>query len=611
VVALLALACGTSAPPAATTAPAVTAADAVRITVRHLAGEDAWSVEYQLPRPVQAVRFWTAYAPRRLEWRVAAPLSLSLWGDGDSDLIQRPDRAPFDTFVLWVPNTTSRPEKAHRLVVPYSDGGRVMFTGHLEVVPLDCRSSVPAPCAGEALAELPMPTSFTLVPRPSERVVAQRRLTAGSPAPAGAGTYVYFGSSRALRSPHMTTVVDEALPRWLDQRLEELVPRLVALYAQRTGQALRARPVLFVSYEELPLRRGVDIEGGARSGAVQIHVRLGVDNRRPDDRAAREELSIKLAHELAHLWNAHLFEGDGLRDSSWLHEGGADAFAYRALLELREIDSLRYRQHLSWAASLCAAGLEGQPLVASSARPGHAGEFYTCGFLVAALSEAASPPGSDVFTLWARIFAAAERGRYDEALFWRTLDATTGSPGPGIALRALVHAPQEDTLAFVADLLARAGADLVIADDGPLVDLRRLAINRLSTSLASADCDSLADLRAPARRSRADIAAAAPCRTLVLPDRDRGGTRMATHDLQRRWPDAYDAARERCAQGQPVDVVIDAAAPVPLPCQSPLPPRPRYLRVASWPPIDAPTAQRPSPSSPSSRRAATGRRATR
>jgi len=370
-------ACAGSVVPPPTKGPASSSFEVDVTVAQPQAGR--WVVSYALKAPVEAVRFSREYPNRKSHWHIGSrSAEVRSIGDGGAEMVRRADGKPISAFEIEIETYAKKPEKAYQLFVPFTDGGVLLYTGYFDVEPLGCRGG--GGCQPRDMVELgPVETRFTLLPRPSEHVIVAGGMHR-APArwrSAHRGTYVYFGATAPMGSRHMTGVVDRGFPPWLLERIKDLLPRLFALYTDRTGHPLSFRPDVYLSYGPPPESRGAMSIGGGTlpPGILQQDLTLGLDRRGEGDAEVLWRTLFSIAHEAAHMWNAEQFSHE-VTGGGWLHEGSADAFAYRALVELGLIDEKMYRERLSDAASLCAFGLAGVPL--KNTRPGRSD--YTCGF---------------------------------------------------------------------------------------------------------------------------------------------------------------------------------------------------------------------------------------
>jgi hypothetical protein len=530
-----------------------------------------WQVGFVLPETVERVRFVRPYENRVERWRLVEA-GLELRREGEVDVIRRTDGKKVSGFTLAIAPYVRRPEKNYQLFLPFSDGGMLLYTGYFDV-------ALPGHRA--------VRSRFLLVPRPSETVIVAGEIHR---APArweteGGETYVYFGSTAPVRTREVVAVVDRAFPPWLLRPIEGLIPRLFALYTERTGQRLGFQPMVYLSYGPPPQARGQVSVGGAvlPRGILQQDITLSLDRRSAVSAEVRELALFKVAHEVAHLWNGEQFTHE-VPGGGWMHEGAADAFASRALCELGAVPAADYLERLSEAASLCGLALGGEPL--KLARPGR--NDYTCGLLIAALTEAAArraEPGGDVFAFWKRLFAAAKGARYDDALYLRTLRALSGGEEVATTVSRLVNDPLPARAAFIEAALKAGGAHLREGEGQTSQEYRRLAARRALSAVLEGDCGPGAELLA--EPGGLQVKPRQPCRVLGPQPVITG---VVGFDVGKDGPAVYDHVRARCSAGASVELRVRHGGPGgdtrAVPCHATLPPRGRYMQIEAWSAIE-------------------------
>ena len=188
---------------------------------------------------------------------------------------------------------------------------------------------------------------------------------------------------------------------------------------------------------------------------------------RPGD---TERLFRFLAHESAHLWNGEMFRHGGDDGAVWMHEGGAEAFAFRALAELGVISRARHLDMESEAVNACIDGLDGHPVNTSAERRAFR-NYYTCGAAVGLLTEGAlrgESPDLDLFDFWRALFEAAGQndGVYTQALYLATLDAMAPASEAAEAIRSLALDPLPEADRFFLETFERIGIRAAAGPEG-------------------------------------------------------------------------------------------------------------------------------------------------
>lgn len=370
-------------------------AGAVEITVTQLAESDSWRVDYELAEPVQELVFVRSQTNfRRASW--------ALRGDGVEfglrdrhEVVRGSDGGSFTAFSLVVPTLTALLPKDYSQNYSYTDGSGLLYTGHFTVV--------------EDMAD-PVDYTLRLVPAASQHIVVHGRLYDGAVTvadPGDDGLFAYFGELVPLEGDNYIAVLDPGLPDWLQTLLPEYLPPLFDFYAARLGDDLPRRPSIYFSFGEGD-SESTHFNGGAlRDGTYQIRAtgRAWVEA----NVHLRSFVPASIAHESVHLWNGRAISTDGNAGAAWMHEGGAEILAWRAMRELGQLSQAEFDAKLRNAYEACTSALRGRPLM-SVASTGEHQLLYTCGALIGRASELAlEQSGSDIFAFWRELIEVAQR----------------------------------------------------------------------------------------------------------------------------------------------------------------------------------------------------------
>ena len=438
---VLAVSCS-HAPPVTAPPPApVQAPGTATIRVERLATGALWAVTWQFPHPVQEIVFSrSGNGDRKRQWILTTPGLWIVTAEGKDRVVS--SGTPFASISAVIAEYARKPEKDYQAFIPFDDGTMLVYTGALAV------ETPPA--------EEPWRLDFDLVPRKGEAVIVGGTVHAGTARwiSRGDGTYAAFGTPPVHDTPFGMAVVDGGMPAWLRDRTLALAPRVLAHYTNRTGWRLDQRPTIFLSYGMESDPGGLSLGGGTLDGVVQLDTRIGSRHATAEDPVVWERQARLVAHEAAHLWLDHLFR-PASGSSPWLDEGGADAWALRALLDLDVVDRNRFRQILRDDAAECLRLLQDGPL-ATAARAGRWKALYRCGELASFLTEAAGSrrnPPWDLVQFWGQVFYGARGGVYNEAIWFDTLAGMPGGERAASVVRRLVGQPDAALAADVDDLL--------------------------------------------------------------------------------------------------------------------------------------------------------------
>lgn len=297
-------------------------------------------------------------------------------------------------------------DRMYPAVVKLRNGGILVYAAYLEVLTLD----------RTAVAEIRMKA-------PPGGVAAFRDLKSNSElildsstfAPDGGG-WLYFGPDEFSGDDSVRVMIDGGIPDSLQRKIADLVPRLVALYAQRTGRPYPRRPTIYLTWNGRD-KMGQDFQADVVPGGEIRFGMTGSSWSQPDE-AAIKTFSITLAHEIAHFWNTEVYPHPDWA-ASWLAEGNSEIFSLGALVGLGIIDPAEAALRVSTATNECiiiAAGRawSGIPDRQSGRTP------YACGLavqfaIVAALRR--NHPDLDAFDFWRGVWS--ESANYYEASLQR------------------------------------------------------------------------------------------------------------------------------------------------------------------------------------------------
>lgn len=520
-----------------------------------------WRVTYGFGRPVVRLRFERPAGFFREEhWRVLTP-GFVLAREGDLQVVRTEAGRAADSLTLELAVHTAPLAREYESFLAFSDGSLAVYTGHL--------NGMAFTESGDSVRI----RDFVLSAAGGDHVVVPGASPAASLAwtdAPGQGTYAYFGSGVPAETPDMMLLMDRGLPDWLARTAEAAIPAFFRIYAERIGVDVPARPLVLLGRDPSPAP-GLNSGGGVLPGLIQLMVQGDAWTER-SPRAATQALHF-IAHEAAHVWN-----GDYARSAdpaeSWMHEGGADAFADRALLASGLIDREEFDTRATRAANLCSAELGGRAL--RSAARGAPAVSYACGNVMALWTEAAlrTASGGDLFAFWGELIGRAVRtgGTYDQAAYLETaLDL--GLPhGAAAALARLADTDHGDTAGLLAEGLAAAGVE-VTRDPVGDASYRQEWGRRLFSALMLADCGGVSfyggggayrvagGLTCGALREGAEVS-----RAEGLPLVEDGGR-------------AYDAVRAACPASGSVSIGLADGSAVDVPCPAELLERTPALRI--------------------------------
>lgn len=512
----------------------------VAVSVEEVPGEDAWRVGYVLDRPVAGVEFVRARnAFRHERWSVAARGAEAEWqrDEGRERLcFSRPSGAFSVGFRSWFEPLP----KDYELNVAFSEGSRLLYTGHLLVRPLDSCGEEEAPAApSDAVHRFQLATS----PGRAIRVLDLEGSgeLAWQPDPAdgsAADTYVYFGNLPAVEGEVATAILDPGLPEWMKAEMADVVPRLVARFTDATGKPLPFRPLLFVAWGGAG-GSGISFSGGTLPGLLLAAAEgPGWLEEGPE---ARRGWFHRIAHEVFHLWDGETYRPD--EESEWLSEAAADHFAADAAIAFGVRSEADGRRWLVEQANDCLVRLGGRSLVAAAGGSDFRA-WYSCGAVAMAAADGAlrrATPPSGLADLFRRLFEhAAATGSYGTAAFLGGLQELRAEPAAVADLRKLIRTGGvAESDAFLQALLAHAG----------------VAAERVAPEAAAADGRTLRDMvQRAVGRCWCGTGEAATCDAA---ETGQGVSAVAGVAVGREPLAAWERLRSAVARGSELPVVLD------------------------------------------------------
>jgi hypothetical protein len=433
--------------PSTSTAPAAESEEAppaLTIDVTFEADADRWRARYTFAEPVGGMVF-----PRNRHlfraksgWRLETPGTR--WDEQEAHEVVVIEGEPRREVALSFATNTDNREKDYKLNLDFSEGSRLLYTGHLNAQPL-------AGANGLIIA--------WRVHAPGQRVVALDAVGEGElrwsrpEVDERGGTYVYVGSIAPLRTERLTAIVDPGLPKGMrDSTLGDL-PKLFDWYTERIGHGLDFKPLVLASFRSTG--SGRNLKGGTLTGLVQLDAG-GAGWLKGDH---QDHWFHFLSHEAFHLWNGQQFPKRGDRTEEWLSEGSSDLYAARAQRHFGYLDDHGFAQTIVEAANRCLLQAGQAPLLGPKLPYG---TYYACGavylhVLDADLKRAGSSLDQALGRMWAR--SKKTDGYATADLLFEVQRVTGDATSLGWLTTALYEGLAEPAAETLAAWLKRAGND--------------------------------------------------------------------------------------------------------------------------------------------------------
>jgi len=542
-----------------------TQAKNLTVSVNRTSDGEHWRVVYELPMTTDEIQFErNVNTFRESYWSVKTPGVRIINKDGKEYLSGK----NLKRVVLEFPSHYKKSPRDYEFHKKFTDGSAAIYTGYLNLDSYQKTHFIFSSDRNESIMLLGRSTKEQL------KWLADTK-----------ATYVYFGNIDPLEDANVLAIIDPGLPNWIKTSFLDLLPKIFQFYKSQTNITLNFKPFILLSYQQPKRRNSYSYRGGVLPGFVQLTF-TGRPWQKKEDIMARRLLKF-LAHESAHFWNAEMFmrhQGEG-EDYNWMHEGGADTFAYRVLLHFGVIDDKSYKSLLSDAVSRCVLGLNGI-ILAQSRKVGRSKNYYDCGSTIGLIAEQflkKKRKDFDAFTLWGEIFKAASKqnNEYSEEIFFTTLKKLLGGGDLNLirSLQRLTKDKIEKPDLFFKKLLTKAGVGLAVGDEHAPEALKIGLLSKVIKTILRSDCTVQRSFRFQKKQNFFLVRGSKHCKILK---KTWEIDRVDGFDLLKNWSQIYDQVKNKCQQGRTVDLGVRGSANVlKIVCNKPIGDRPLSFSIKS------------------------------
>lgn len=400
------------------------AAPDLRVSIEQLAGGEM-RVTYDLRRPKRELIFRSVsggYRERR--WEIETD-SFELRRGATEDFIIRSDGRRFDRVVLIARPDIIRLPKEYQPIIPYGEGGALIYTGHFWPV---------------TKGETRINATFSFQPAPGSRVTAfgahVEALTDWR-SPMAHPAFVYMGPLTPAATAHVSALIDPAAPDWVSEEFYDISAKAFDHFAKVFGAGPDTKPNLFLTSQLGGGPGRLSFAGDALPGQFQVTLEGAAWRERSDK--ALDIFRQSMIHEAFHLWQSAKARPGDEKTAAWIHEGGADAVAAETMVALGLWDGVALQRYGDAARRDCAAGIEDGPLAAAHLR-GDFKALYGCGVVIA--EAIARADGTTVTAFWRDFMSAAEaRGEYSADFFYKFVGDRVDSRSFAEDIRYFVETP--------------------------------------------------------------------------------------------------------------------------------------------------------------------------
>jgi hypothetical protein len=242
------------------------------------------------------------------------------------------------------------------------------------------------------------------------------------PSPVSPSRYVYMGPRTQIPDSIGTFAFGTGTPEWMKGEVIRTLHAVIPFYERALGRKLPGPTTTYAVHFPREAADSASFRADVTDDFMVLLRFWGPSWSQPsaDQLGLLHEI---VAHEAFHFWNGSLFYPSEGEVNPWLHEGGASYMSWAAQAELFGVNPDARRKHMESSLNSCIEALGSSYLVGALHAHGWGSATYDCGEVTQWLSDVgmrkATQGGQNIFTLWQKLFAAAERrkGAYSTSDF--------------------------------------------------------------------------------------------------------------------------------------------------------------------------------------------------
>ncbi|MBF0362074.1 MAG: hypothetical protein HQK49_13750 [Oligoflexia bacterium] len=430
----------------------------VEIKITHQKESKSWTVKYILSKPVHGLFFQRGGNLFRSERWHPLDKNVEIKKTEKGEIIYSKEDKLLSEFELSFKTEIFNLQKDYELFFQYQDGSILLYTGHFNISTILDSKNLPDPNSK-------LKTAFTFIPDTSEKIYILGKLYDTSPViwdkNVEDGTYVFFGDTKPVETDIMIGLFDNKLPVWAKEKFSDLIPKLFNYYETNLEFKPKNKEIIFFSHGQSENTTGLDYSGNVLPGLIQLEI-SGLKWENTSNEAQKMLLKF-LGHEVSHLWNGHLFKYED--NTSWMHEGGAEIFAYTVLRDFALISDDEFYNSLTEKLNKCILGMESSKdfSLNDSSKKRRFENYYTCGAIIGLITDSAvkkaNPKSNGILDFWKLLFkkASTNNNLYTQEMYYSLLLELTKNKKLVTGLRNLISVPNPNFAKSLSTLLTLAG----------------------------------------------------------------------------------------------------------------------------------------------------------
>jgi hypothetical protein len=378
----------------------------------HKSTATTWQVSYSFNKPVTRIQFNTSPLDFRIKyWQNFSNKAELITENGSQNIVFPSPTRSFKFEINQLDNNFYL--RQYTPFIEFSDKSSAIYLGHYylaEVIAADKKYSSEL-LTSKLQLSASKKTKILYKQKESFKKIKFNNITEHE--------YAYFGQINTKSNNGFKLIIDPNLPKWLLKSYTKAIPKIFDYYSKNLYRNLNYHPLILIAYDDSNQKPRYD--GGALFS--QLALNFVGDAWKQDPEKNRAALLKFVAHEIAHLWNSYSYNYESANESYnniiWMHEGGADALAYRALLDLGLISNEWFENQFKNSFEPCAYDIYFAPINGFD-QVNKSRTAYSCGAVISLLFEKIKKDQT-VFDLWQDVFTYNGENSYSQEDYFEVL----------------------------------------------------------------------------------------------------------------------------------------------------------------------------------------------
>lgn len=375
------------------------------LKIKKLKSDNLWEIHYRFKQPVSQITFSTnPNSFREKSWDFIGKNLTLITKKGQQSLIFSKPTKSFKIKVNGLDNNFYN--RNYTPFIVFSDMSSAIYVGHYYLSSVKIKQNL--------FHSNKLNLNLQLSTNMREKILYKNKISSNKIKMRKETNpeYAYFGNLGPSRQKYNTLIIDPKLPKWIISVYEDSTPKIISFFQTSFNIPLPSVPLVLVGFNNKDISPRID--GGFIGNQVAINI-VGNGWSQYNLQNKNEHLRL-LTHEISHLWIGGLFKAntkfEKFNNVIWMHEGGANAFALKALLELKLVSKDWFNSQYEKAINKCINSLYFSN-INSFDKVDKLQSSYPCGASLNLLFEQMLND-KNIFVLWANIFLAHSNNVYSQ-----------------------------------------------------------------------------------------------------------------------------------------------------------------------------------------------------